>query len=116
GNVAYVLRDNGRLRMAAQRVLAMAPSRPEGFTLRALWQRRQGDLAGALDMLNKAVEHRGTETDPLMLRGLVLQEMGRIEEARQSYASVLAQDPMNEAAKSAIGTLVAGVAEGESQR
>jgi len=105
GNVAFVLKDNARLRQSSQRVLALAPARAEGYTLRALWQRRQGDLAGALDSLNKAVDLRGTETDPLILRGLVLRELGRIEEARQSFASVLAQDPTNDAARSALSSL-----------
>jgi Flp pilus assembly protein TadD len=105
GNVSFVLKDQARLRLSAQRVLALAPARAEGFTLKALWQRRQGDLVGALDNLNKAVERRGTDTDPLMLRGLVLQELGRTEEARQSYAAVVAQDPANETAKAALTTI-----------
>ena len=116
GNVAFVLKDNSRLRLASQRLLAMATSRPEGYTLRALWQRRQGDLAGALDSLNKAVDLRGTETDPLILRGLVLQGLGRVEEARQAYASVLAQEPSNDTAKNALSSLsYASVPETEPQ-
>ncbi len=105
GNVAYMLRDNGRLRMAAQRVVALAPARPEGFTLRALYQRRQGDLPGALTSLDRAVELRGAETDPLILRGLVLQEMGRTAEAKQAFAAVLQQDPNNGTAKNAMTAL-----------
>ncbi len=69
GNVAYVLKDNARLRLSSQRVLALAPSRAEGFTLKALWLRRQGDLAGALDSLNKAVDRPGTGTEPPNRRG-----------------------------------------------
>lgn len=107
GNVAYILKDQNRLRLASQRTLALAPARPEGYTLRALWLRRQNDLAGALTILDKAVELRGTETDPLMLRGLVLQEMGRLVEAHQTFAAVLEQDPSNETAKAAMASLAA---------
>jgi Flp pilus assembly protein TadD len=105
GNVAYVLKDQNRLRLASQRTLALAPSRPDGYTLRALWLRRQNDLAGALSMLDKAIERCGAETDPLMLRGLVLQELGRREEAKQSFALVLEKDPENATARHAIETL-----------
>jgi protein O-GlcNAc transferase len=105
GNIAYVLKDQGRLRLAAQRATSLAPTRPEGFTLKALWYRRQGELAAALENLDKAVQRRGKETDPLMLRGLVLQELGRTTEAKAAFAAVLEQEPSNEAAKTAYTSL-----------
>ena len=43
GNVSFVLRDLNRVRMAASRVNALAPTRYEGYVLRALWHRQQGD-------------------------------------------------------------------------
>lgn len=101
GAVSYTLKDQNRLRMAAARVMALAPARHDGFTLRALWQRRGGDLNGALESLAKAVERRGTAIEPLMLQGLVLQELGRDSEARAVFAAVLAEDPNNESAREA---------------
>jgi tetratricopeptide (TPR) repeat protein len=102
GNVSYTLKDQNRLRMAATRAIALAPERPEGYTLRALWQRRGGDLRGALDSLSKAIEHRGHDTDPLLLRGMVLQELGRAQEAQAAFAAVLQDDPNSTEAREAL--------------
>ena len=110
GDVSYLLRDQNRLRLASMRVIALAPHRAEGFTLKALWQRRSGDLEGALETLAKAIERRGHQTDSLLLQGLVLQELGRMEEASASFATVLAEEPNNSSARKALESLsVAGV-------
>jgi tetratricopeptide (TPR) repeat protein len=102
GDVCYVLRDMNRLRQASQRIIALAPERYEGYTLKALWQRKQGDLEGALASLDRAVERRGSEIDSLMFKGLVLKELGRTDEASAAFAMVLSEDPSNQAAKQAM--------------
>ncbi|MFN0133559.1 MAG: tetratricopeptide repeat protein [Phycisphaerales bacterium] len=86
GNVCYVLRDTVRLRQAASRVVGLAPSRPEGYSLKALWQRKSGDLASALASADLAVQRRGKSVDPLLLRGLILSELGRTNEANACFA------------------------------
>jgi Flp pilus assembly protein TadD len=105
GNVSYVLKDQSRLRQSSQRVLAIAPARSEGYLLRALWLRRQGDLPGALASLDKALERSTTDADSMMLRGLVLKELGRRDEAREAFAAILQQDPANEPARNAYESL-----------
>lgn len=105
GDVCYILHDMNRLRQAYGRVLALAPERSEGFTLKALYQRKQGDLAGALSSLDQAVQLSGDEIDPLMLKGLVLKDLGRTSEARSTFTQVLAKDPGNETAQEAIQNL-----------
>src|SRR5207244_2876913 len=98
-------KDQNRLRLAAMRVTILAPDRPEGFTLKALWQRRGGDLNGALASLAKAVEKRGRQSDPLMLQGITLEELGRCDEARSSFAAVLADEPGNAEARRALESI-----------
>jgi len=105
GNVSYILRDQNRLRMSSQRVLSMAPARMEGYTLRALWQRRSGDLNGALTSVDKAMEIKATDPDVQVLRALVLKDLGRVDEAREGYAAVLREDPENEAARKGMDSL-----------
>ena len=98
--------------MASSRVIALAPYRSEGYILKALWQRKQGDLAGALESLDRASEWRGEEVDSLMFKGMVLRELGREQEALETFASVVAEDPSNEVARQAMeATVVTSVPE-----
>lgn len=75
GNVAYLLKDLQRVRLAASRAVAIAPQRPEGYLLRALYQRRTGDFAGARGNLDKAVQ-LGAGPEVAGLVAVVEQELG----------------------------------------
>jgi Flp pilus assembly protein TadD len=105
GNVSFVLRDLNRVRMAASRVNVLAPARFEGYMLRALWHRQQGDLTSALRCTEDAVSRRGTSVEPLLLHALVLEELGRYGEAKSSYKLVLTEQPSNAIATSAMSTM-----------
>ena len=96
GNVAYKLGDMARLRTSSQRVVALAPHRYEGFVLRGLYERRQGEPARALRSLNKAVELRGDDTAPLSVRGILPRELGDMAGARESFEAAWLEDPENE--------------------
>jgi Flp pilus assembly protein TadD len=105
GNTSYMLRDLNRVRMAYTRTIALAPERSEGYMLRALWERKQGELQKGLVSVEKAVERRGTSVEPLLLKGVILREMGRSAESTSTFKTVLAQDPSNQQAKKALGAL-----------
>jgi tetratricopeptide (TPR) repeat protein len=107
GNVSYVLRDFNRVRMAASRVSALAPTRFEGPLLRALWHRQQGDLTSALRCTEDAAARRGNSTQPLLLKALVLEELGQIGPAKATYRLVLEQDPSNTTAQNALNRATA---------
>jgi tetratricopeptide (TPR) repeat protein len=102
GNVSFVLRDFNRVRMSASRVIALAPSRPEGYTLRALWHRQQGDPNSALRCADDAVARRGKDTEPLLLRAMLLEELEQTAAAQETYRQVLSEDPNNTTAKRAL--------------
>ncbi len=53
-DVAMVLDDEGLLRRVARRLIAIAPSEPHGYLTFALWQRRQGNLDGAIESVREA--------------------------------------------------------------
>lgn len=93
GHTSYVLGDVGRLRQAAARVIALAPTRSEGYMLRAMWQRQSGDRAAALTALDEAVKFRGMDTAPLVLRAIVAQELGRLDIAESSLAMAASENP-----------------------
>jgi Flp pilus assembly protein TadD len=112
GNLSYMLKDQNRLRNAASRVIAMAPDRPEGFTLKAMWQWRGGEAEAALQTLSKAIERRGHRVEPLLLEGVILSDRGRCDEARGAFQAALADDPENAEAKRALqDARIAGVPE-----
>jgi tetratricopeptide (TPR) repeat protein len=93
GNVCFVMRDNNRVRQSAARIVALAPHRPEGYMLRSLLHRRNGDLNAALENADRAVERRGTNVEPLLLRGLVLKDLGRDAEARSCFQQAARENP-----------------------
>lgn len=97
GQVSYLLNDGPRLKSAAARVIAIAPARPEGYVLRALHLRSTGDLKGAEENLNKALE-RGRDAQTLMLLGLVQRDAGDATAAHASFAAAAAMEPANTAA------------------
>lgn len=114
GNVSYMLKDNARLKVAAGRVIAMEPSRPDGYTLRALHQRRTSDLKGAQENLKKALSIR-QDTETLLLLAVVQDELNQPNEARESVRQALAMEPNNLTAQQLLGSIgsgrVAGVEE-----
>ncbi|GIW73784.1 MAG: hypothetical protein KatS3mg103_0306 [Phycisphaerales bacterium] len=105
GQVSYQLRDMARLRRAASRVIALAPQRSEGYLLRALQQRSQGDLDGALASLDMAIARGQDDPTPLILRGLVAQQAGMPGLARSSFEAAQKLDPSNESVARMIAAL-----------
>ena len=95
GHISYMLGDPARTKQCASRVIALSPRTHEGYLLRALALRQEGDFAGAIAALDSAVQYRGTDTGPLILRGLVAQQTGQIGIARTSFRDALDADPGN---------------------
>lgn len=92
GRVAYQLNDLHRVRLAATRAAALAPERPDGYVLRALWQRRTGDRDGALRSLALAVKH-APEPETFLMLGILQEEAGDFAAARDSFARALELNP-----------------------
>jgi tetratricopeptide (TPR) repeat protein len=74
-DVALILRDDGLLRTAANRLIAAAPDRYEGYLALAMWRRKNGDLEGALRSLDIAVQRAGTVQTPAQLRSIVERQL-----------------------------------------
>ena len=114
GELSYLLKDQHRLRASATRVIALAPERPDGYLLRALWHRRQNDNAAALEWLGRAAARDPASAKINTLRGLVLRDMGRYDAARESFMLALHADPTDASLRALLdsvgGSTVAGVA------
>lgn len=89
GNVSCIIKDPYRLRAAAGRVMALEPNREEGYLLRSIWHRRRGESNDALAWLQVAAERAGESQAIYTMAGLVLADLGRNEDARKVFSSVV---------------------------
>lgn len=106
GNLSYTLKDSNRTRLSAQRIVGLAPDRPEGYLLRGLQQRRQGLLNDAAASFEEAARHDHTGNS-LVLLGLTLREQGNAQQASATFRAALEKDPQNKDAATLLGTAVA---------
>ncbi len=86
GNVSYVMKDMVRVRQVATRIVNIAPHRPEGYMLRALYQRHVKDYAAAEASATRATQLQGG-AEAWMLLGLIQQDAGRTDDAERSFAT-----------------------------
>jgi tetratricopeptide (TPR) repeat protein len=95
GQVAYLLGDMTRVKQCAGRLVAIAPERPDGYVLRALAQRKAGDLGGARKSVQTALSFSRT-SENLVLLGMIQQQMSDTDGARLSFAEALKINPQDQ--------------------
>jgi tetratricopeptide (TPR) repeat protein len=110
GNLSYTLKDANRARLSAQRIVGLAPDRPEGYLLRGLQQRRQGQLDAAAKSFQEAAQ-RDPSAKSLVLLGLTNQELGRSALAREQLQAALQKDPNNVEAQNLLTTIASAPTE-----
>lgn len=106
GETAYVLRDMARVKVAAQRLVAIAPQSPDGYVLRGLLNRQNGELQAALSNFQQAAKLAKTPEN-LVLLGMTQQDLSLIAAARTSYQEAIKLDPQDQSAR----RLLAGIGE-----
>ncbi len=99
GNVSLLLGDEHRLRECGQRLIAMAPERPEGYGLLAIWQRTAGHPEAAAKTIERAASLGVADASTLVLQGLIYQDLGRTDAASRSFAAALERDPSSRDAR-----------------
>jgi len=105
GKVALALGDERRVAICAAKAIALAPERHEGHMLKASLALRASDFEGALASLTTAAEIARADPRPAMLRGVVLQQLGRHDEAAESFARALHIAPEDERAQRLIANV-----------
>lgn len=95
GNVCAILHDKGGLRNAMQRVTAMAPDRPEGYMLKAMFCRQDNRLNDALAAAEVATTKAGKNSAPFVLKAIIQQDLGQVAEARTTLVQAQQVDPQN---------------------
>lgn len=96
--VSLEVNDMGRARQCAARLVALQPKEPNGYVLRAMVQRKAGELAAAQSSLEKAITLRA-DAPTLTLFGMILGDQGNHDAASRAYAKALQIDPNYEPAQ-----------------
>jgi tetratricopeptide (TPR) repeat protein len=109
GQVSHKLNDFNRVRTAGNKLIAIAPSSPEGYLLRGLWERQRGDLRAAKDSVNAAIE-RGPSADAYLLLSSIQIDLRDQNGAAKTLRLALANDPSNRTAAEMLRTIEGGSA------
>ncbi|MFU8828292.1 MAG: tetratricopeptide repeat protein [Phycisphaerales bacterium] len=103
--VSIVLRENLRLREAANRMMRMAPERHEGYLMLAIYQRGRGELDSAAALLDKAIERSRKDPQPAVLQAMIYHDLGRPADALRSARTAQRIDPTSTQAQLLISAL-----------
>lgn len=95
-NLAEIAWSDGDLPtalQAAQRVMALAPQRPDAYLLAGMVWQRNGRLDKSLELFDRAARVAPDSARPVLLRGLALERSGRTHEAADAYREALRREP-----------------------
>jgi TolB-like protein len=81
-------------RSALERAQALAPEHPMALAIRAQFREQDGDLVGALALLEASAALSTQDSNPMMWRGTLLLRTGYIDEAVAVLESAQKQDPL----------------------
>ena len=105
GQTAVILGDQYRVQRAASQLVAIAPQRHEGHTLRALSQRSSGHLRAAARTLDTAVKLAGDDPEPAILQALIYEQLGETDLAMRSARFAEAISPTSGRVRSIVNRL-----------
>lgn len=105
GNVALTLKDKVNLRQSAARVRAMAPNRPEGYALGAMYARMDQRPEDALKFADEVLARSPHDPSAYILQAMILNDLGKLAEAQVAASKALALDPGNERALQFMGSV-----------
>ncbi|MFB3429448.1 tetratricopeptide repeat protein [Phycisphaerales bacterium ac7] len=103
--VSIVLKEDLRLREAANRMMRMSPQRHEGYLMLAMFQRGKGQLESAAELLDKAIERTSADPQPAMLQAMIYHDLGRFTDALQSAQIASEIDPTSTQARTLLASL-----------
>lgn len=77
------------------KVITDAPTESPSYYYRALARKKLREYAKALTDINRAVQLQPRSVDFLLLRGVILTDMGRIQDALSIFSDIIAADSTN---------------------
>lgn len=104
GKLAYTINDGATVRRAYAKLIAVAPDQSDGFLLKAMWLRKQGNFSAAEDAALQAVRVRQT-SDGLLALAMIQADAHRTNDAIGTLQRLLAIDPSNTDAQRYLSSL-----------
>lgn len=98
GRVCLQLNDRKTVRDAANRLIAIAPTTHHGYLLMALFQEKLGDTQKAITTLDRAVQLATNDPEPALVQAVLLDRVGRHDDAVLAAQHALAIDPTSQEA------------------
>lgn len=109
---ALEVNDTRRAEIAVRRALALAPTHPQANLLMGYVRMEQNKLPEALAAFRRASDADARDPMPICMAGVVLEKLGRRDEALRQYALALTIKPDDELAKRLMNQLEASAAIG----
>lgn len=98
GQVSYKLNDLNRVRQASSKLIAIAPRQPEGYLLKALWERKRGDNLAARDSVQAAIA-REPSTDAYLMMAAIQRDLHDDAGAVLTLKVAVSRDPASQTAR-----------------
>lgn len=98
GRVCLQLNDRKTVRDAANRLVAISPTTHHGHLLMALFQEKLGDTQKAIQTLDRAVQLSQHDPEPALVQAVLLERVGRHEDAVLAAQHALSIDPTSQEA------------------
>ena len=95
GSLAWELGDFRRTALCGARLIALAPQRYEGYMLKGIFERHNGNIQQATALLREAASLAPSEALPYLVLGRTLEEAGDIQGALGAYTEALKVEPNN---------------------
>jgi tetratricopeptide (TPR) repeat protein len=103
-----VLREQGKLEEAEKEFLQINKGQPMFLNSRimlALMYLRSRELNKAIRYINDAIEAESKDADLYHIKGSILEELNRFQEASEAYQAALEQDPRNVRMRYSLGNV-----------
>lgn len=95
GNVAFEVGDFRRVASCSTHIMALAPSRFEGYLLRGLFEQHSGNHPEAVRLFQRATELAPEIAWPHVLLGIALEASGQRDRAMLAYGAAIRAEPGN---------------------
>lgn len=95
GTIAMRYNDTDMLHDAGERLIRLRPRRYEGYYFYALWEHSQGFSDRALKTVSSAIALDQQDAMPMVLRAIILSELGRDQDAAAQAREAVQLEPSN---------------------
>ena len=93
GEISLEAGDFNAALTAANRVIALTNNRPEGYMIAGIAFQKRKETDKALSSFDRAAQLSPNDSEPLIMRGLTLEQAGRFEAAAAAYAEAQRRRP-----------------------